>query len=148
MKWIKRLPAVLKAMTSEYVKITLKESIEIRQYEPSYKHRTVRLVEVWLPPDVKVIYLSYAPGEDEGGEKGRATDPIWNLEIYDLSRSVVSAEQPVLYYLSEDVSQRGFAREELQVIPEDTELPPNSVLKWLRLKVWIPSSWITVKTRV
>ena len=40
-----------------------------------------------------------APGEDEGGERRRATDPVWSLEVFDLSRSVVSPAQPVLYYL-------------------------------------------------
>ena len=70
-----------------------------------------------MPPGVKVRYL-LAPGEGQRGEKRRATDPIWSLEIFDLSRSVVSAGQVVLYYLSE----------ELQVVPEDAELPPDSVL--------------------
>ena len=67
----------------------------------------------------------YSPGEGEGGKRRRATDPIWSLEIYDLSRSVVSAEQSVLYYLSGG-SRRSFVREELQVVPSDTELPPKT----------------------
>ena len=79
-----------------------------------------------LPPEVQVRYL-YAPGEDEGGDKRRATDPIWSLSVYDLSRSVVSVNQPVLYYLS-DGPMRSFVREELQGVPKDTELPPNFVL--------------------
>ena len=81
-----------------------------------------------LPPGVLVQYL-YAPGEGEGGERRRATDPIWSLEIYNLSRSVVSSNQPVLYYLSKGGPKRGFVREELLVVPDDTELPPKSVLK-------------------
>ena len=100
----------------------------------NYK-RPVGLDEVRLPPGVLVRYL-YAPGEGEGGERRRATDPIWSLGIYDLSRSVVSSDQPVLYYLSEGgggttnrTPKRGFVREELQVVPNDTELPPKSVLK-------------------
>ena len=83
--------------------------------------RPVGLDEVKLPPGVKVRYL-YAPGE--GSERRRATDPIWSLEIYNLSRSVVSAEQPVLYYLSGG-PRRSFVREELQVT-SDTELPPKT----------------------
>ena len=93
----------------------------------SYK-RPVGLDETRLPPGVLVRYL-YAPGEDEGGERRRATDPIWSLSIYDLIRSVVSSDQPVLYYLSEGAPKRGFVREELQVVPDDTEPPPKSVLK-------------------
>ena len=86
-------------------------------------NRPVGLDEVKLPPGVKVTHL-YSPGEGEYGEKRRATDPIWSLEIYNLSRSVVSAEQPVIYYLSEG-SRRSFTREELQVVASDTEIPPK-----------------------
>ena len=101
-EWVKRLPAVIKAMNNESVKITGKraKTLEVKQYKPNYK-RVVGLDEERLPPGVKVRFL-FASGEDEGGEKRRATDPIWSLETYDLLRSAVSADQPVLYYLSED----------------------------------------------
>ena len=77
-EWVKRLPAVLKAMNSEILEITgkeVKETKEIKQYEPriegaplrnkvsdrgtngpSYK-RIFGLDEVRLPPSVKVRYL-------------------------------------------------------------------------------------------
>ena len=132
-EWVKRLPQVLKAMNSEPTRLTGKEpssaiglekvSIKVGNYK-----RPVGLDEVRLPPGVLVRYL-YAPGEGEGGERRRATDPIWSLNIYNLLRSVVSSDQPVLYYLSSGAPKRGFVREELQVVPDDTELPPKSVLK-------------------
>ena len=127
-EWVKRLPALIKAMNNESVKITGKraEVMKVKQYKPNYK-RVVGLDEERLPPGVKVRLL-FNPGEDEGGEKRRATDPIWSLETYDLSRSVVSADQPVLYYLSEGTPKRSFVREKLQVVPSDTQLPPDSVL--------------------
>ena len=125
-EWVKRLPFVLKAMINESAKITGKEVTEIKHNKPKYK-RLVGLDEVRLPPGVKVRFL-FAQGEDEGGEKRRATDPIWSIETCDLSRSVVQSDQPVLYYLSEGAPKRGFVREELQVVPEDTQLPPDSVL--------------------
>ena len=124
-EWVKRLPAVIKAMNNESTKITGQELTEIKYNKPNYK-RVVGLDEVRLPPGVKVRFL-FTPGKDEGGEKRRATDPIWSLETYDLSRSVVQSHQPVLYYLSEG-APRSFVREELQVVPEDTQLPPDSVL--------------------
>ena len=94
---------------------------------PKYK-RVVGLDEVRLPLGVRVRYL-LAPGELEGGERRRATDPIWSIQVYNLSRSVVSHNQPVLYYL-EDGPRRSVSLEKsLQVVPEDTELPPNFVLK-------------------
>ena len=89
-------------------------------------NRVVGLDEVRLPPVVKVRYLLF-PGELEGGEKRRATDPIWSIKVYNIYKSIISTNQPVLYYLT-DGPRRGFVREELQVIPHDTELPPNSVL--------------------
>ena len=132
-EWVKRLPLVLKAMNSEPTRLIGKEpssAIELDKVTVkagSYK-RPVGLDEVRLPPGVLVRYL-YAPGEGEGGDRYRATDPIWSLGVYDLIRSVVSSDQLVLYYLSKGVPKRGFVREELQVVPDDTELPPKSVLK-------------------
>ena len=125
--WVKRLPAVMKALNSEVIKITGKEpdkalglkEVDIKPY--SYK-RPVGLKEKRLPSGVQVRYL-FSPGEDEGGERRRATDPIWSLEVYNITRVVISAEQPVLYYLL-DGPKRSFVREELQVVPSDTELPP------------------------
>ena len=108
-EWVKRLPFVLKAMNKESAKITGKEVTEIKHNKPNYK-RVVGLDKARLPPGVKVRFL-FAPGEDEGEEKHRATDPIWSLKTYDLSRSVVQSDQPVLYYLSEGAPKRGFVRE-------------------------------------
>ena len=130
-EWVKRLPLVLKAMNSEPTRLIGKEPSEaigmkeVGVKEDSYK-RPVGLDEVRLPPGVLVRYL-YAPGEGEGGERRRATDPIWSLGVYDLIRSVVSSDQPVLYYLSSGAPKRGFVREELQFVPVDTELPPKGV---------------------
>ena len=121
--WVKRLPAVMKALNSQVIRITGKElglkEVEIR--EVNYK-RPVGLKEKRLPSGVQVRYL-LSPGEDEGGERRRATDPIWSLEVYNINRVVISPEQPFLYYLL-DGPKRSFVREELQVVPSDTELPP------------------------
>ena len=125
--WVKRLPAVIKALNSSVIKITGKEPDkahglkEVNIREVNYK-RPVGLKEKRLPSGVQVRYL-FSPGEDEGGERRRATDPIWSLEIYNITRVVISPEQPVLYYLL-DGPKRSFVREELQVVPFDTELPP------------------------
>ena len=129
--WVKRLPKVMKALNSEVIRITGKEpdeaiskrEVEIKQV--NYK-RPVGVNEKRLPPGVQVRYL-LSPGEDEGGERRRATDPIWSIEVYNITRVVVSSDQPVLYYLL-DGPKRSFVREELQVIPEDTELPASFAL--------------------
>ena len=128
-EWVERLPAILKVMNNEVTRLTGKEPTKVLKsadvpINGTNYGRPVGLDEVKLPPGVKVRYL-YSPGEGEGSERRRATDPIWSLEIYYLSRSVISAEQPVLYYLSGG-PRRSFVREELQVVPNDTELPPKT----------------------
>jgi len=88
--------------------------------------RPFGLDEQKFPSGVGVRYL-YQPGELEGGRR-RATDPVWSLEVYRLGRSVTKPDEPVLYYLL-DGPQRGFVREELLVVPPDTELPLDGVLR-------------------
>ena len=78
-----------------------------------------------LPPRVNVRYL-YQPGEMEGGGR-RATDPIWSLKVYNIEKVVTKPKEPVTYYLF-DGPKRGFVREELMVVPQDTVLPPTRVL--------------------
>ena len=130
--WVKRLPAIMKTLNSEPTRITGKEpdeALELKEIDvkPMEYKRAVGLNEKRLPQGVEVRFL-YSPGEDEGGDKRRATDPVWSLEVYDIARTVISPDQPVVYYL-DGVSKRGFVREELQVVPDDTELPPARVLK-------------------
>ena len=129
--WVKRLPAILKTLNNTPTRITGKEpdkAIKMKEVELETKryHRVVGLDEFRLSPYVKVRYLLFH-GELEGGEKRRATDPIWSIKVYNIYKSIISPNQPVLYYLT-DGPRRGFVREELQVIPYDTQLPPNSVL--------------------
>ena len=75
-----------------------------------------------LPPGIKVRYL-YQPGELEGGERRRATDPIWSLDFYEISH--VMGKDPNIYYLHDATNsprsplqspKRGFVREELVVV--------------------------------
>ena len=112
-EWVERLPAVLKVMNNEVTRLTGKTpATSIKLKEVSIRdvtyNRPVGLNEKRLSPFAQ------------------PTDPIWSLKIYDLSRSVVSPGQPVLYYLSEG-PKRSFVREELQIVPENTELPPKHV---------------------
>ena len=74
-----------------------------------------------LPPLINVRYL-YQPGELEGGTK-RATDPIWSLKVYQVVENKTKPNEPVVYNLS-DGPKRGFVREELLVVPPNTQLPP------------------------
>jgi len=58
----------------------------------------------------------------------RATDPIWSLKVYSIERSFTKPEQPVFYYLC-DGPKHGFVGEELLVVPPNTQLPPEQILK-------------------
>ena len=129
-EWVKRLPKVVSALNNQVTRlIGMKPSVAIKEKvvisEPATKYlRPVGLNEKKLPSLVNVRYL-YEPGELEGGTK-RATDPIWSLNVYNIERSFIKPKQPILYYLR-DGPKRGFVREELLVVPPNTELPPANV---------------------
>ena len=129
-EWVKRLPKVVSALNKQVTRlIGMKPSAAIKEKvvisEPATKYlRPVGLNEKKLPSLVMVRYL-YEPGELEGGTK-RATDPIWSLDVYSIERVFIKPKQPILYYLA-DGPKRGFVREELLVVPPNTQLPPTNV---------------------
>ena len=69
------------------------------------------------------------PGEEQNYQQHRATDRIWSKKTYRLREVVEDAGNHVMYYLSEG-PDRAFVSEELMLIPEDTELPPDYVQNW------------------
>ena len=125
--WVKRLPDVVSALNSEVTRLTGKKPVAAIKdkgimAKPSTPYsRPVGVNEKKLPSNVNVRYL-YQPGELEGGTK-RATDPIWSLKVYTFERALDKPDEPVLYYLH-DGPKRGFVREELLVVPPNTQLPP------------------------
>ena len=127
-EWVARLPAVVAALNGEVTRLIGKRPSEaIRRKAVSARpaapaRRPVGFKEQKLPPGVGVRYL-YQPGELEGGRR-RATDPTWSLTIHRVERTVTKTGDPVVYYL--DGPSRGFVREELQVVPPDTQSPPIS----------------------
>ena len=86
--------------------------------------RPVGLMEKRLNSSENVTYLC-ATAELEGGQRW-VTDPIWSLKVYDINRTLVNKNEPVLYYLK-DGPKCGFIREELQIVPPGTELPPEGI---------------------
>ncbi|PKK71890.1 hypothetical protein RhiirC2_777857 [Rhizophagus irregularis] len=73
-----------------------------------------------------VRYLLEA-GELEGGPKRRGTDMNWSPVVYNIGEVRAQKNQPVLYKLL-DGPERRFVREELLLINDGVELPPESVL--------------------
>ena len=128
--WVNRLPQVVAALNNEVTSLTGKKpAVAIKEKDVSAKpstpySRPVGQREKKLPSLVNVRYL-YQPGELEGGVK-RATDPIWYLNVYSIERSFTKPNQPVLYYLH-DGPKRGFVREEVLVVPPNTQLPPEQL---------------------
>ena len=125
--WVKRLPDVVNALNNEVTRLTgkkpasaIKEKNIVAKPSTPYS-RSVGVSEKKLPPLINVRYL-YQPGELEGGTK-RATDPIWSLKVYQVVKNMTKPNEPVVYYLS-DGPKRGFVREELLVVPPNTQLPP------------------------
>ena len=134
--WVKRLPAVVATLNGEVTRSTGKKPSDAivaktlrrgtQKHSSVVPGRPVGLEEQKIPSGVGLRFL-YQPGELEGGRR-RATDPVWSLEVHRLGRSVTKPGEPVLYYL-QDGPPLCFVREELLVVPPDTQLPPDGVLK-------------------
>ena len=84
--------------------------------------------EETLPEDGLYRYL-LQPGEEHDDQWRRATDRVWSKGTYRLREIVEDSGNRVMYYLS-DGPEKAFVSEELMLIPEDTELPPDYVQEW------------------
>jgi hypothetical protein len=131
--WVRALPNVIDELNNSVTRLIGMRPIDAIKLEkvvakPSLPvRRPIGHHEPQLSMDVTVRYL-LAPGELEGGERRRATDPIWSPQLYDLKKIICSHNQPVLYYL-ENGPKRAFVREELMPVDPDLVMyPPNSVL--------------------
>ena len=126
--WVKDLQNIFKKMNSEItamIKMKPKDAIKLDHVE--LKVKEIHENDV-LPEDGLYRYL-YQPGELEGGQQRRATDMIWSWNTFRLDRIIQDEGQRVLYYLR-DGPKRSFVREELMLIPEETQLPPDYVQNW------------------
>ena len=138
---VARLPEVVQALNEEMTRLIQTEdgrdlaparAIELTRVKqlPASKE-TTEVAEI--PPNAVVRYL-YQPGEQEGGTSRRATDPVWSVDVYQIKQRTSQFKKvngkkvttgPTLYYLL-DGPKRSFVRQELQIVPEDTELPPKT----------------------
>ena len=81
-----------------------------------------------LPEDGMYRYL-LQPGEEHDDQRCRATDRIWSKGTCRLRENIENPGNRVMYYLL-DRPEGAFVSEELMLIPEDTELPPDYVQEW------------------
>ena len=89
-----------------------------------------------LPEDGLYRYL-LEPGEEHDARRCRATNRVWSKGTYRLRKIVEDTGNHVMYYLRKAGPQsplngpdRAFVSEELMLIPEDTELPPDYIQEW------------------
>ena len=81
-----------------------------------------------LPEDGLYRYL-LQPGEEHDDQRRRATSRVWAKGTYRLREVVESPGNWAMYYLKDEL-ERSFVSEQLMLILEDTELPPDYVQIW------------------
>ena len=122
--WVKNLNKVVNKMNStvsSMIGMKPKDAVTLDTVplDQTYPEENV------LPKDGLYRYL-YQPGEQHGDKKRRETDFIWSKNTYRLDRIVQEPGNRVLYYLQHG-ADRGFVREELMHVSEDTQAPPDWV---------------------
>jgi transposase InsO family protein len=136
-EWVNNLQVVVKELNNtktRLIKMTPEEAIKkdnVESVTRSAKDQVDKNEQVIdLGPHEKVRYL-LEPGEIEGDTRRRATDPIWSLEMYDIEDvtrglGLQGPSQPYLYKLR-DIKRR-FVKDELLIVPAQSELPPDNIL--------------------
>ena len=117
--------------------IGMKPKDAIKLDEVPLVNREVYPEEDKLPEDGLYHYL-LQPGEEHDDQRRRAMDRVWSKGTYRLREVTEDSGNHVMYYLSGprgaplcgDGRERAFVSEELMLIPEDTELPPDYVQEW------------------
>ena len=128
-RWVKHLYGLvdeLNDMETKMIGMKPKDAIKLKEI-PLVARKSYPPVRV-LPEDGLYRYL-LQPREEHDDQRCRATDRIWSKASYRLREITENPGNPVMYYLLNG-SERAFVSEELMLIPEDTELPPDFVQEW------------------
>ena len=128
-RWVKHLYGLVDELNNtetEMIGMKSKDAIKLKEV-PLVAQESYPLEEV-LPEDGLCRYL-LQPGEEHDDQRYRATDRIWSKASYRLREITENPSNHVMYYLA-DGPERAFISEELMLIPEDTELPPDYVQEW------------------
>ena len=134
--WVKNLQKLVSKLNNtklDRVGMTPTKAVKLESVELKIKPHEP---EEFAPADGLYRYL-LEPGEENADSKRRATDNIWSRKTFRLDRIVEDPGQRVLYYLADGspgssagAPERAFVREELMLISEDTEVPPEYVKEW------------------
>lgn len=130
-EWVRRLQDVVTALNNEETQMIGMKPVDAIKLKDAAQPQNKIVLKRPIDATIRVRYLLYsvyAPGELEGGERRRATDSIWSLNVYDIDRVVRTEGWPALCHLKPTISgsdapKRNFVREELLVVPENTEMP-------------------------
>ena len=116
----------LNDMETEMIGMKPKDAIKLQEVPLVARERYPP--EEVLPEDGLYRYL-LQPGEEHDDQRRRATDRIWSKGTYRLKEIIENPSNCMMYYLL-DGPERAFVSEELMLIPEDAELPPDYILEW------------------
>ena len=128
-RWVKHLYGLvdkLNDMETEMIGMKPKDAIKLKEV-PLVAQESYPPEEV-VPEDGLYRYL-LQPGEERNDQRCRAIDRIWSKGTYRLREITENPGNRVMYYLLNG-HERAFVLEELMLIPEDTELPPDYVQEW------------------
>ena len=128
-RWVKHLYGLvdeLNNIEAEMIGMKPKDAIVLDQV-PLVTRESYPLEDT-LPEDGLYCYL-LQHGKEHNDQQHRATDRIWSNGTYRLREIVENPGNRVMYYLRGG-PERAFVSEELMLIHEDTELPPDYVQEW------------------
>ena len=128
-RWVKHLYGLVDELndtTTEMIEMKPKDAIKLDEV-PLVSQESYPPEEV-LPKDGLYRYL-LQPGEEHDDQRRRATDRVWSKGAYRLREIAENPGNRVMHYLL-DEPERAFVSEELMLIPEDTELPPDYIQEW------------------
>ena len=127
--WVKHLSGLVDELNdTETEMIGMKPRDVIKLNEVTLVTRESYPPEEVLPEDGLYQYL-LQPSEEHDDQRCRAMDRIWSKGTYRLREIVENPGNHVIYYLRDGL-ERAFVSEELMLIPEDIELPPDYVQEW------------------
>ena len=128
-RWVKHLYGLadeLNDTETEMIGMKAKDAIKLDE---------VPLVALESYPPEEVLHEDglyrylLQPGEEHDYQRHRTTDRIWSKASYRLREIAERPGNRVMHYLLNG-PERPFVSEELMLIPEDTELPPDYVQEW------------------
>ena len=127
--WVKHLYNAVNQLNNVKNRITGVMPVDaVKMKDVAIVDRVTFPPETILQQDGLYRYL-LMPGEEHDDTRRRATDRIWSKKVYRLVKVVEGGDNRAMYFLR-DGPNRSFVSEELMIVPENTENPPDYVKKW------------------